>query len=374
MATNQEIYSDLAIPPGEYLEEVIDDLGMTKDELARRMNRPAPKLSAIFKGGKTITPDTALQLEKVVGVPAHVWTGLEAEYRLALARSHQEEEQRHLKKESHLMKLFPYSYLAKLGLVAKKNRSTEKVMELQRFFGVASLNTVLSLRRYQAAFRAGRPERSPEAVAAWLRIGELGAQRMRCAPLRKSRLKDALEAVRAMTLQTPEGFQENLHELLADSGVALVLCPHLPRTYAHGATFWLGRDKAVVMMTIRYKWADVFWFSLFHELGHILLHNPQTVILEGENDDPALKELEDEADQFAADTLIPPKPYEAFVKAGRFFAKNIELFARQMDISTGIVVGRLQKENHIRPSWHNSLRMRFEWKSRAQETAFYGPQ
>jgi HTH-type transcriptional regulator/antitoxin HigA len=364
MATNQEIYSDLVIPPGEYLEEVIEDLGMTKDELARRMNRPAPKLSAIFKGDKAITPDTALQLEKVVGVPAHVWTGLEAEYRLALARSHQDEEQNRLKKESPLVKRFPYSDLVKLGLVAKRSRSTEKVMELQRFFGVASLYTVLSLRRYQAAFRAGRPERSPEAVAAWLRIGELGAQRIPCAPFRKSRLKSSLEAVRAMTLQPPENFQENLHELLAESGVALVLCPHLPRTYAQGATFWLGRDKAVVMMTLRYKWADVFWFSLFHELGHILLHNPQAVILEGKNDDPALKELEDEADQFAADTLIPAKLYEAFVKTGRFFAGSIERFAKQVGISTGIVVGRLQKEGHIRPSWHNSLRMRFHWKSR----------
>ena len=86
MMTEQNIHSDLAIPPGEYLEEVLVELGMTKDELARLMDRPGPKLNAIFKGHKSITPDTALRLEKVVGVPAHIWTGLEAEYRLALAR------------------------------------------------------------------------------------------------------------------------------------------------------------------------------------------------------------------------------------------------------------------------------------------------
>jgi len=363
MATNQEIYSDLPIPPGEYLEELIEELGMTKDELAKRMNRPAPKLSAIFKGDKAITPDTALELEKVVGVPAHVWTGLEAEYRLALARRHHDEEQKHLEKESPLVKSFPYVQLVKLGVVAKRTRPTEKAMELQRFFGVASLNTVLNLRRYQAAFRSGKKDRSPEAVAAWLRIGELQAQRMRCAPFQKRRLKDSLEAVRAMTLQYPEDFQENLHHLLADSGVALVLCSHLPGTYAHGATFWLGRQKAVVMLTLRYKWADVFWFSLFHELGHILFHNRQAVILEGDNADPVQKPLEDEADQFAANTLIPPKPCAAFIKARRFFAEDIQRFAKQVGISTGIVVGRLQKEGHIRPSWHNSLRMRFEWES-----------
>jgi HTH-type transcriptional regulator/antitoxin HigA len=365
MATNQQIYSDLAIPPGEYLEEVIEDLGMTKDELAKRMNRPAPKLSAIFKGDKAITPDTALQLEKVVGVPAHVWTGLEAEYRLALARRHHDEEQEQLKREGRLISRFRYADLARLGVVAKKTRSIDKVLALHKFFGVASLQTVLALRRYQAVFRSGKKDRSPEAVAAWLRMGELQAQKMRCAPFRKKRLKDSLEALRAMTLQCPEDFQENLHHLLADTGVALVLSPHLPGTFAHGATFWLGRDKAVVMMTLRYAWADVFWFSLFHELGHILFHNRQVVILEGDNQDIAQKELEDEADQFAADTLIPPKPYSVFLNARRFFAEDIERFSRQMGMSTGIVVGRLQKEGHIKPSWHNKLRTRFEWKSSA---------
>lgn len=87
MATKKDLHSDLAIPPGEYLEEVIADLGMSKTDLARRIDRPACKLSAIFKGTKAITPDTALRLEKVVKIPAHIWVGLESEYRLTLARN-----------------------------------------------------------------------------------------------------------------------------------------------------------------------------------------------------------------------------------------------------------------------------------------------
>lgn len=363
MATNQKMYSDLPIPPGEYLGEVIKDLGMSKDELAKRMNRPAGKLSAVFKGDKVITPDTALQLEKVVGVPAHIWTGLEAEYRLALARRQNSEQQKRLKEECRLVKHFLYANLVKLGVADKKTRPIDKVLELHKFFGVASLDTVLTLRRYQAAFRSGKQKRSPEAVAAWLRIGELEAQSMRCAPFHKKRLKDSLDALRSMALQTPEDFQKNMRHLLADCGVALAFCPHLPGTYAHGATFWLGRDKAVVMMTLRYKWADVFWFSLFHELGHILLHERRAVILEGEDGDSVHRALEEEADQFASDTLIPPGTYKAFLKSDRFFAQDIENFARQVGIHPGIVVGRLQKEGHIRPSWHNGLRIRFKWKS-----------
>ena len=86
MPTKKHIESDLAIPPGEYLEEVLEEIGMTKTELARRMNRPAPKLSAIIKGTKSITAETALQLERILKVPAHIWMGPESEYRLVLAR------------------------------------------------------------------------------------------------------------------------------------------------------------------------------------------------------------------------------------------------------------------------------------------------
>ena len=135
METDQAIYSDMPIPPGEYLEEILDELGMTKDELAKRMNRPAPKLSAIFKGEKAITPDTALQLEKVVGVPAHIWTGLESEYRLTLARLQQTLAQEQLKNETALITKFRYADLAGLGLIKKHTRAVDKVLALQKFFG-----------------------------------------------------------------------------------------------------------------------------------------------------------------------------------------------------------------------------------------------
>jgi len=86
METKTDIYSDLAIPPGEYLEEIIGESGLTKAEVAHRLNCPASKLSAVFKGKKAITPDMASQLEKIFGVPTHIWLGLESEYRMTLTR------------------------------------------------------------------------------------------------------------------------------------------------------------------------------------------------------------------------------------------------------------------------------------------------
>jgi len=361
MMIREHTHSDLAIPPGEYLEEVISELGMTKDELARRMNRPAPKLSAIFTGAKAITSDTALHLEKVVGVPAHIWTGLEAEYRLTLVRNL---EMQRLCDESNLVTKFCYPELVTLGFVAKKTKAIEKVRELQHFFGVTSLKNISALKRYQAAFRQGTGERSPEATSAWLRIGELQGQKTESAPFRRDVLKRILPTLRGMTRLSPEEFETQLRQTLSDAGVVLVLCPHLPKTYLHGATFWLGQNKAVLMLTIRGRWADVFWFSLFHEIGHLLLHGKQIVFLEGDNCEHGLEKPEKEADRFAADKLIPPDDYKSFLKAGAFYPNNIKTFAGQLGIDPGIIVGRLQHENYLEKSWHNNLRSRYEWEDR----------
>ena len=364
MMIREDIHSDLAVPPGEYLEEVIVELGMSKNELAQRMSRPAPKLSAIFTGDKAITPDTALQLEKVVGVPAHIWTGLEAEYRLTLARNQELQEMQKLRKEAHLVRKFCYSELVKLGFVALKTKPLEKVRELQRFFGVTSLKNISALKRYQAAFRQGKGKRSPEATAAWLRIGELQGQKTESAPFSKEALKSALPAIRSMTRLLPEEFETRLRRILLDAGVVLVFSPHLPKTYLQGATFWLGQIKAVLMLTIRGSWADIFWFSLFHEIGHLLLHGKQMVFLETDDREKELEKAEQEADRFAANILIPPDDYKTFIRSGSFYPQNIEEFAGCLGIDPGIVVGRLQHDGHIQNSWHNQLRKRYVWKHR----------
>lgn len=364
MVIDTGINSDLAIPPGEFLAEVIADIGMTKDDLARRMARPASKLSAIFGGDKAITPDTALQLEKVLGVPAHLWLGLESEYRLTLARQQSKAEEERLKVESRLVTGYCYSQLAKLGIVAKTRKPLDKVRELHRFFGVASLEVIPEVRRYEPAFRqgvAGKQRRSPEALTAWLRLGEVRAMELPCSSFDSTLLHESLGSIRSLTIREPAGFLPELTQILADAGVALAIIPHFPGTRAHGATFRLGKDKAALVMTIRGSWADVFWFSLFHELGHILLHDRYTVILEDDDGDPSLAHREAEADRFACETLIPPADYRRFLAVGDFMPPAIAAFAEAAGIDAGIVVGRLQHDGRLKHEWHNTLRTRYVW-------------
>ena len=358
MTTNSIITTNLPIPPGEYLEEVIESLGMSKGELAKRMDRPPAKLSAIFSGEKAITPDTALQLERATGVPAHVWTGLENEYRLAQAKQRAEEREAACETETPLVTRFCYAELAKLGFVRKCTRAVEKVQELQEFFGVMSLEKVMGMPRYQVTHRHGRgtPEgRSPEAVAAWLRVGERTAMQTDCPPYDADFLAERLKEVRSLTTEKADVFSGKLRNILKDVGVVLVYCPHFPKTKAHGATFFLGDEKAVLMLTARYRWADIFWFTLFHELGHILLHNPKDVILEDSTKDAR----ETEADEFACDTLIPPDEWETFIETEDFQSPHIKRFAKRVGIAPGIVVGRLQHEGWIGRGVGNGLREQY---------------
>jgi len=342
---------------------------MSKDELARRMGRPATKISAIFKGGKAITPETAMQLEKVVGVPANIWLGLESEYRLALARQIEEQQ---IAEEIKLLTPFCYSELAKQGAVKKLSSRREKVRELQRFFSVASLASVSAegVQQYQPAFRvgaAGTAPTKPHAVASWLRMGELQAEKIACEPFNRPVLEASLDEIRAMTLQRPEQFQTALRKRLVSCGVALLIVPHFSGTKAHGVTFWLSRKKAVLMLTIRGKWADMFWFSLFHELAHILLHDRRDVFIEKEKElpPPEQETQEEEANAFARDLLVPAAAYERFVGGGNFYPETVAAFAREIGIDAGIVVGRLQHDGLLRPEWGNKLRTRYEW-ARAQ--------
>jgi len=255
--------------------------------------------------------------------------------------------------------------LVRHGFVEQRTRREDKVEELQKFFGVTSLQTIPSLNRYQPFFRTGKrksAKRSPEALSAWLRMGELRARELECNEFQKEKLFSALPQLRLLTKEEPENFLTGLKTSLANVGIAFVVVPHLPKTYANGATYWIGKNKAILMVTLRGSWADIFWFSLFHEIGHIVLHSQHIVFVEEEGEEnDSMDQHEQEADQFAADMLIPPHEYELFVQNGEFYPGDIKHFADKIGIDVGIVVGRLQHDHYLENNWHNDLRTRYKW-------------
>lgn len=357
MAISLQAQSDLAIPPGEYLSEVLEDLGMSQADLARRLGRPEQAVSEILNGAKRITSETALQLERVTGVPAHVWTALEEEFQLTTARSLAQEQ---MASESTMVDLETYRVLARLGFVASTRDRSTKVRELWRFFGVASLHNVAHLRTYGAAFRVSAAGGvSPYALAAWLRCGELMAAEATVEPFSASSLRALVPKLRSWTRDSLGAAILKVRTALAECGVVLVVLPHFPKTGAYGATFWVSSDKVVVQMSRRGVWSDVFWFSLFHEIGHVLLHGKKQVFLEGDlRDGTDVGELEHEANAFASERLVPSRALDAFLASGAPATVRVVSFADQVGVAPGIVVGRLQHQGVLGHDQLNGLRER----------------
>jgi HTH-type transcriptional regulator/antitoxin HigA len=359
MMTDTVFISDMAIPPGEYLEEVLEDAEISQAELARRMGRPSQAINEIVKGDKAITPETALQLEQVLGVSAQFWSTLETEFRLILAKQQQQEE---IKLEESLISEFPYLQLSKLKLVEKTRDKLKKVVELRKFFGVSSLKNIRTVKEFSPAFRQDeKSTTSHESLAAWLRAGHVIADKREVNIFNKEKLEQSVTELRELTnVIEPNELIKKITSVLADCGVVLALVHTFPKSYTTGATFWLGKNKAVIMMSLRGAWSDIFWFSLFHEIGHILLHDKRVTFLENGKLDPQYKKQEEEADTFSQKSLIPAAPYSKFIRENNFSSSSIMQFSEQIGIFPGIVTGRLQHDKKL-PHTIHCHRIRYKW-------------
>ena len=352
---------DVVSPPGETLLETIEELGMSQAELAQRMGRPKKTINEIIWGKAAITPETALQLERVLRVPASFWSNREQQYRQYLARLTEESK---LAEEVSWLQRFPVRTMIKKGWIAGFDDQVQQLYELLKFFGVVSpeqWDDVWS--RSSVAFRKTPAFQSDrEAVSAWLRRGELEAQRIHCQPYKVGTFREVLLDVRRLTIEPPEVFEPAVKRICAEAGVAVVFVPQLPRARISGATRWLSPDKALMQLSLRYKKDDQLWFSFFHEAGHILLHGKRDVFLEGDDIDG---DKEEEANRFAARTLIPPTELARFLNLltpGLYPGKSaIRTFASELGIAPGIVVGRLQHDKYLLFSHCNDLKRTFVW-------------
>lgn len=330
---------NIAIPPGETLQEYLDSLSMKQVDLAKRAGLTTKTINEIIKGKAPITPETALKLESILGTPASFWNNLEGNYQETRARI---QAARDIEDEVDIAGLIPYTELAKHGFVNKSRKPQEKVTNLRAFFGVASLHYVPEV--LSVAFRKQDKDASSHyALASWIRMGEIMAGDIETESYSEKKVKSSIPLFRKLTVGEDSAFLPILERLCASCGIAFVMVPHLPKTFAQGATKWLNTGKAMIQLSKRYHSADVFWFSFFHELGHILLHSRKEAFVElGDRTD-----FEEEADDFSADCLIPRTSYKKFVEINQFSSDSIIRFAEKVGIDPGVVVGRLQHEKRL---------------------------
>ena len=326
---------DYAIPPGETLRERLAELNLSQTEVATRANLSTKHVNQIIQGGAPITLETAIVLERITGLPARYWIRREADYREGLLRS---KPRALTEDDDKWLSSLPIKELQKRGKLPVERNHGRLFDAALSFFGVADRDAWQRVWRGPvAAFRRSTAFTSdPGAVVSWLRIAQLEAQGAKVAPFSAAAFRRALQEIRSLTAG---GEPNRIVELCAEAGVVVVFIPEVKRCRISGAAWWASPSRAVIALSDRYKKDDFFWFTFFHEAAHLLLHSKKETFIDGDADDDM---LEDEANRFAADYLIPPE-YARHLGTLHTPAAAVA-FAKEIGIAPGIVVGRLQHE------------------------------
>lgn len=360
MASEQMIASDLIIHPGEELAETLDAFSMTQQDLALRTGLSRKHVNRIVQGKELISAYVALLLERVLGTPASFWINLTRNYELALSKR---EEESALGNPEKQLARFPIKDMVSFGWIKECPSPAKTAQEVLRFFKVASFSALESVweERFAAAYRkADGKNTSRDSLAVWIQAGRTQAYSEKAATFDETRLRGALPELRKLT-QKIDKFMGAARTLLGNAGVSLVMVPHPKGSYANGATYWLMGGRPVIQLSIRYRWCDIVIFTLFHEIGHILKRHPQSRIYVQES--KAKDPHEIEANNFAANTLIPNSDFDLFLKAWDGSSSSVIQFAKQQEIHPSVVAGRIQKKLDC---WNNrtlmAMRPQYKWK------------
>ena len=307
-------------------------------------------ISQIINGKAPVTPETAIAFERVMGTPAYVWNNLNASYNLHCVEVRTQQEE--AKKLAWANK-FPIKELKGLSIIKKDAKQDERVGEILRFFGVSDIPAYDNCYgKVAACFRKSKAGQNIEKIATWLRLGEIKASEIATNPYSKSTFESNIHKIRQFVSQNiDEELIERIKEFCHLSGVAFVIIDKIPGIYCWGATKWFNNSKAMLLLSLRCRTDDQFWFSFFHEAAHIIKHKQdQHIYIDYDNND---NEKEQEADRYARDILIPESDYKVFLEKNSFDFSDINSFSHTINVTPSIIIGRLQHDKKL--EWKSSL-------------------
>ncbi len=350
---------ELLSPPGDTLSGILEARGMSQAELARRMGRPLKTINEIVKGKAAITPETALQLESVVTLPAEFWLERERLYRLKIAEIAAAEQ---MLEDAAWLQNFPLAKAKKLNWISFENNILSKAKAVYAYFGVSGRPQYEALYHQKVAtcnYRLGKTgsekELNPFAVAMWLRQGEKQADELKAETYNARLFQNSLQEAKNLMAAMPADFFEQLRMLCTKAGVKLVHTPCIPGTPMHGATYWKG-NTPLIQLSNNYKRADIFWFNFFHEAAHILLHSKGDLFVEGLAYSREQQKKEDEANAFSADFMLTQEQEEVFRAAQPHTAASVVAYAKACNTHPGALWGRFargDKDMNIAGWQHN---------------------
>lgn len=342
MSNYIEYKDSLAFHPGYYIEEIVEESGLTQADFAKRLGTTPKNLSLLMRGKQSLSVDMAMKLSRMLGTTVLYWLNLQNAYDIALAQIESDKE---LQREKSVLKMLGYDYFRdRFGLPDLPRKIGEQVEQVRSFLGVASL-TVLTDRDMAVSFRSSTGAMSEGSVAkanAMVQIATNKAAGIAAPKFDKKRFEEAIEFALTQTTNH-EGFYPLIKDKFLEAGVVLVVLPNLKGSKTNGATKRISKS-VMMMVNDRRLYADSFWFTLLHEAGHVI-HGDYGISFDGDAGD-----IEQKADEYAENKLIDPQLYQSFVRRneGHFTAPSIIAFANSIDRDPGIVLGRLENDGYLK--------------------------
>jgi len=344
---------DWLLPPGRILQAELDARDLTQAELAARTNLSTKHVNQVIKGAASLTFDMALRLERTLGTPAGFWNRLEANHQDQRAREKAREE---LSRNLGWLRRFPLPALIERNILSTDDSDVTTLERLLQFFQVADIEAYERTwaEPVAAGFRrAQHTNVDAYATAAWLRLGERLAEQNPCDPYDPVAFAQLLPNLRRLTLLPDQEALTVLRRECATVGVAVVYEPELPGCRACGATRWITPSKALILLSGRYRYHDIFWFTFFHEAAHLILHPKRRIFVDLEAKGDDVDGHEKAANDYAASTLIPDEYADRLTQ--HTTARRAAELADELGIARGIVAGRL---SHLQNNWTRYLRLR----------------
>ncbi len=343
---NKNLFPVKIVAPGRILQRELEARDWTQQDLAKITNRPPQAINEIIRGTKQITPETALELAAALGTSDEFWTNLETNYRLNIAKKNKNTDD--IERKSHLYSLAPISELIKRKWVKSAESLDELEKSLCDFFRIASIDVIPQL---QANFRQSQRQQAKiESQFSWMKRIEYLVQQQDIPQFNLEQLKTAIPKILACSEEAEQ--IALVPKLLLSLGIHFAIVSHLDKTYLDGATFYFNNNP-VIALTLRYDRIDCFWFTLMHEIGHIVADR-QGIYLDN-LDSPENNDQEEEANKLAKNWLLDETELQNFIQINKseFSSKSIEAFAKIQKRHCGIILGRLQHDKLVK---YQSLR------------------
>lgn len=351
-----------ASPPGETILKILERKGFSKEFFAKQVDLSLGAIGELIIGKHKINPELASKLEVTLGPSSDFWISREAQYRADVQWLLNEGA---TQENVEWLKDIPFKDMIKFGWIEERENKEDIATACLDFFEIKNLESWYEdyLEKLKCvAFRTSYSfESDSAAVATWLRKGEIEGKKIECKNWNAQKFKSALENIRQLSrIKDPNVFIPQLQNLCSDCGVAVVIVRAPKGCRASGATYFLKPNKAIVQLSFRYKSDDHFWFTFFHEAGHLLLHSNQEIFLEGSS--VVTTKEEEEANEFSGNILIPEQYQNELYGMGSYTFKQVMRYARRIGVSPGIVVGQLQHRRIIEKSRLNFLKVRYSWE------------